>query len=186
MSNIILTVGHSSHSWVDFLLLLDQAGADAVVDVRSRPWSRLPHFRQSELRARLSTNGFPYVHLGGDLGGMPVTGPTDYEAMATSPTFEMGIGQLLKIAERCRPTLLCAEHEPLECHRFLLVARYLTEQYGARVEHILRDGRIETQEQVENRLLALWGGSGDLLQTRTQSLAAAYRLQARKLLKAGA
>jgi len=185
MINTILTVGHSVHSWVDFLRLLDQAGADAVVDVRSRPWSRLPHFRRSELRARLNVNGFPYTCFGDALGGMPVTGPAGYEAMATSPIFEAGIVQVLKIAERCRPVIMCAEHDPLECHRFLLVSRHLTEQCGINVEHIFRDGRIETQEQVENRLLALWGGSSDLLRTRAESLTVAYRLQARKLLKVG-
>lgn len=181
MGSTILTLGHSSHSWVDFLSLLDRAGAGAIVDVRSRPWSRLPHFRRPELRARLNINGLPYVYLGDALGGMPAAGPTTYTDMARAPAFVSGIDELLTIAGRCRPVVLCAEHEPLECHRFLLVARYLTEHCAVEVAHVLRDGQVETQEQTEDRLLAKWGGGGDLLRTRVKSLAVAYRLQARKL-----
>lgn len=181
MGSTILTLGHSSHSWVDFLSLLDRAGAGAIVDVRSRPWSRLPHFRRPELRARLNANGYPYVHLGDALGGMPAAGPTTYTDMARAPTFAAGIDELLTIAGRCRPVVLCAEHDPLVCHRFLLVARYLTEHCGVETAHILSDGRIETQEQTEDRLLTMWEGGGDLLRTRSESLTVAYRLQEKKL-----
>jgi hypothetical protein len=76
---------------------------------------------------------------------------------------------------------MCAEREPLDCHRCLLVARALAGR-GAAIGHILHDGTIEPHRATEERLLALdgEGGDGDLFVTgQTERLAAAYRRRAR-------
>ena len=160
MSTIIYTIGHSSHSWEIFRELIEQSGLDCVVDVRNSPTSRWRHFSRHELRARLNQIGVSYLYLGDQLGGHPASGPTDYEAMARTASFAAGIEKVVEIAGRCRPALLCAEHDPVDCHRFLLVARYLVEQRGIEVAHIIRDGRVEPHEHAEDRLLALHGGDG--------------------------
>lgn len=49
--------------------------------------------------------------------------------------------------------LMCAEKEPLDCHRTVLVSRRLAER-GAPIEHLLADGRIEAHAVIEERLLA--------------------------------
>ena len=89
--------------------------------------------------------------LGGPLreGGVP-----DYEQMATSRMFAEGLNGVEEMAARTRPSLICSEHEPLTCHRCLLVGRRLAER-GNDVAHILRDGRIEANTTTEERLLAL-------------------------------
>jgi len=106
---------------------------------------------------------------------------SENDTVAAMAPFRDGIAKVLEIAGRCRPTLVCAEHEPLECHRCLLIARYLVEHNGAHVVHIQRDGQIEPHEDAEDRLLSKWGGGGDLFRTRAERLSAAYRLQAQKL-----
>lgn len=153
-----------------------------VLDVRSNPRSRLFHFNKPELRYRLNAAGISYLQMGDQLGGFPRVGRIDYEAMASTTSFSEGIIQVLGIAARCRPVLMCSEHEPLECHRCLLVGRYLVEQHRVHLAHIQRDGSIEEHSETEERLLQKWGANvSDLFQNRANQLAAAYRLQARKL-----
>src|SRR4029077_13341019 len=111
-------------------------------------------------------------------GGVP-----DYEQMATSRMFAEGLTGVEEMAARTRPALMCSEHEPLTCHRCLLVGRRLAER-GNDVAHILRDGRIETNTTTEERLLALPRQSNaDLFAPRSERVAAAYRNQARRITK---
>lgn len=147
MQNTIFTVGHSSHSWEHFRSLIEAPDVGVVLDVRSNPRSRLPHFHKHELRYRLNAVGISYLHLGDQLGGRPTGGAADYETMAAMAPFRDGIAKVLEIAGRCRPTLMCAEHEPLECHRCLLVARHLVECHGAHVAHVLRDGPTKRRKK---------------------------------------
>ncbi len=185
MTTTIYSIGHSNLAWEDFRHLLEGPDIGCIVDVRSSPFSRWRHFRQHELRVRLNQIGISYVHLGVELGGRPETGPTDYQAMARAKSFLTGIDRLIEIAGRCKPVILCSEHEPLTCHRFLLVARHLVEHRGAIVHHILRDGRIEPHADTEERLLALHGGTDDLFADRLQQLDYAYCWQAQRLGAAG-
>ena len=176
--NTVWSVGHSSHDWAKFTDLLAVADIAAVADVRSWPSSRLPHFNRATLKERLNALGIAYVFLGLELGGRPRNGiPADYETMARSPLFADGLSRVEEFSGRTRLALMCSEHEPLECHRCLLVGRTLIDR-GVGVEHILRDGRIETQAQTEDRLLKLTRQTeDDLLASRSERLARAYRDQ---------
>ena len=74
---------------------------------------------------------------------------------------------------------MCAEREPLDCHRCLLVARALAAR-GFTVGHILYDGSVEPHAATERRLLDLAGDDGDLFATgQNERIAAAYRRRAR-------
>jgi hypothetical protein len=76
---------------------------------------------------------------------------------------------------------MCAEQDPLDCHRCLLVTRALA-QRGMEPRHILPDGQIVSQTEIEVRLLQLSGRAGDdLFASREDRLAAAYRERARKV-----
>jgi hypothetical protein len=74
---------------------------------------------------------------------------------------------------------MCAEREPLDCHRCLLVARALAAR-GFTIGHILYDGTIESHATTERRLLDLAGDDGDLFATGLNDrMAAAYCSRAR-------
>jgi hypothetical protein len=75
---------------------------------------------------------------------------------------------------------MCAEREPLDCHRCLLVARALKER-GVMIGHILVDGTIEPHAATEERLLGRAGAADDLFGGRAVRLAQAYRARARKV-----
>ncbi len=185
--SLVWTVGHSNLEWTQFEQLLAATDINALADVRSWPSSRSPHFSRPALKARLNASGVAYVYLGLELGGRPRNGvAADYEAMARQPLFLEGLSKVEAIASRARLALMCSEHEPLTCHRCLLVGRRLVE-HGVEVAHILRDGRIESHEQTEERLLKLNRQSErDLLASRDERLARAYVIQNQRLWRGGA
>jgi uncharacterized protein (DUF488 family) len=90
----------------------------------------------------------------------------------------------LKELEGRSVAMMCAEEDPLECHRFLMVCPELV-KLGVHTLHIRKDSRIETQEAAENRLLAANGFAAVAANTlfpqaRTDALEDAYRLQAER------
>lgn len=176
----ITTIGHSNHDWPAFQHLVEQHQIGAIADVRSRPRSRLQHFNAPRFRANLNQIGVAYVFLGDLLGGMPADGPDRYREMAQTIEFRTGIARLLEIMPRTRLAICCSEHEVLGCHRFLLISRHFAE-IGIEVEHIRRDGSIETQHEAEQRLLARMRVQPDLLGSNENALAEAYRRQELRL-----
>jgi len=186
MSFDLFSIGHSNIAAERFLALLRDVGVDTIADVRSTPFSRrFPWFSGKTLAATLTQHGMTYLAYGDALGGRPRDaalyrdGVADYEAMARQPHFQAGLDRLLTDATRLRVCLMCAEREPLDCHRCLLVARSLAER-GLTIGHILHDGTVEPHAATEQRLLALTGASDDLFVTgQDERLAAAYRRRAR-------
>jgi uncharacterized protein (DUF488 family) len=188
----LLSVGHSNIAADRFIAVLRDAGVNAVADVRSTPFSRFcPWFSRKALEARLVQEGMAYLPFGDALGGRPrdprlfCHGIADYEAMARQDEFQAGLDRLQADAKQASICLrgsicmMCAEREPLDCHRCLLVARALAER-GLAVGHILQDGMIEPHTATEQRLLAWDAKAADLFITgQNDRLAAAYRCRAR-------
>ena len=185
----ILTIGHSNHSLERFVALLAEHRVTAVADVRSAPYSRFrPHFNRKALEASLDARSIRYLFVGRELGGRPDDpacykgGRVDYERVAATRGFRDGIDRVIKSAANDRLALMCAEKEPLDCHRTLLVARALVEE-GVSVTHILADGALEPHGRTMDRLLAAWDLSpdGDLFRRREELVAHAIALQARRV-----
>jgi uncharacterized protein (DUF488 family) len=181
----LFTIGHSNHSIERFLDLARGAGITAIADVRSTPASRrYPWFNQVRLAPRLAQEGLAYVPLGDALGGRPrdprfyrEDGVSNYDAMARTDEFRAGLDRVTDGTRRYRVCLMCAEREPLDCHRCLLVARAFAER-GFAIGHVLADGAIEPHVQTEERLLKLARVPADLFAGRDQRLAAAYARRA--------
>ncbi len=159
----VFTIGHSTHSLEAFAALLQKHGVADLADVRSAPYSRFnPQFNRDALGPGLMAHGIRYVFLGRELGARPddpscyVKGRIHYARLARTEMFVNGIDRVITGAHNRRIGLMCAEKEPLECHRTLLVARALAEA-GIIVHHILADGRLETHEDTMKRLLESFG-----------------------------
>jgi hypothetical protein len=76
---------------------------------------------------------------------------------------------------------MCAEKEPLECHRTLLVGRALA-GLGCTIEHILADGTTERHDVTLSRLLNETGMSEfDLFKSPDEVLSEAVARQERKI-----
>jgi uncharacterized protein (DUF488 family) len=159
----IFTVGHSNVGVEALIALLRRHAITAVADVRSHPYSRfLPHFSQPALRASLDDAQIRYVFLGRELGARPadptcyVDGQAAYARIAATALFAQGLARLRRGMRTERIALLCAEKDPLTCHRAILVCRPLRAP-GVAIQHILPDGSLEDHAALEQRLLRLHG-----------------------------
>jgi uncharacterized protein (DUF488 family) len=157
----LLTIGHSNHSIETFITLLQRHKVTALADVRSHPYSRyLRHFNQAELKSALLTTGIRYVFLGRELGARPndpscyVDGKAVYENIAATKEFAEGIQRILTGVENYKIALMCAEKDPVTCHRAILVCQHLR-QSNIDIKHILKTGELETHDALEERLLDL-------------------------------
>ena len=158
--SIVLTIGHSNHPLEVFLGLLARHRVTALADVRSAPYSRFNfHFNREPFAATLDTRGIRYVYLGRELGGRSddrscyENGRIRYDRLARTDRFREGLDRVMHGVTRHRIALMCAEKEPLDCHRTLLVGRALDSR-GVKVEHILADGELEPHAETMDRLLA--------------------------------
>lgn len=164
----IFTLGHSNHPFARFSGLLAQHGITVVADVRSVPYSRrYPQYRREDLAAGLRAAGIDYVFLGSELGarsddpGVYADGRVQFDRLARTALFRSGIERLCALAVRQRVAIMCAEREPLDCHRTVLVARAL-EREGVVITHILGDGSLESNGEAMQRLVRDSGLGADL------------------------
>jgi len=159
-AHALFSIGHSNHEWSALLRLLQSAGVTAAADVRSVPYSRrLPHVSRPELERGLGEHGSAYVYLGHQLGGRPqdpalfdADGRADYERIRQTMPFQEGLLRLREGQRGYAIAVFCAEEDPLHCHRGLMIAPALLET-GVATRHIRGDGRIETMQEMEQRLL---------------------------------
>jgi uncharacterized protein (DUF488 family) len=157
----IWTVGHSNHDVESFIALLEQHEIGYLVDVRSYPYSRFPHFDREQLASTLERQAIRYIFLGTELGGRPARtehldpqGHALYGKMAREPEFAAALERLVRGAAEHRIALMCSCGKPQDCHRRLLVGKVACER-GAELRHILADGRteLETSVQLETDLV---------------------------------
>ena len=179
----IYTVGHSTHKIDDFLKLLTRNGITALADVRSVPASRFtPQFNRDTIKRALNEASIEYVFLGRELGArsddrsLYVDGKVRYDRLARQPAFREGIERLLRGLTMHRIAVMCAEAEPLDCHRTLLVARELARQ-GVDIVHIHKNGELEPDVDAMIRLREKFGLEGDALFEDDDLLADALRRQ---------
>lgn len=177
---MLFSIGHSNHALEVFLGLLRRHAVSAVADVRSAPYSRhCPQFSKTALARSLEAKGIRYVFLGRELGARPddpscyVDGRVRYARLAARAAFRDGIERLKAGAREHRIAMMCAEREPLDCHRTLLVSPAL-EVEGLAVTHIHADGGIESHGDAMDRLLDVVGlPRRDLFRSREELLAEA-------------
>lgn len=142
--NVLFTIGHSTHSFEEFLALLKAHGIRHLVDVRSIPKSRhVPQFNSDVLASSLRADGIDYTHLK-SLGGRrhsrkdsintawrnaSFRGYADY--MAT-PQFAEGLAALMQIAATTPTAIMCAEAVPWRCHRSLIADAMMVKGWEVR------------------------------------------------------
>lgn len=145
---LIHTIGHSNHSGDSFFAYLSMHKIDTLIDVRTRPRSRYRQFNQNILSSTVANMSMEYLYMGDELGGHPeqealydTTGHLVYERVAYTREFRKGIQELIRLAAKRKLALMCAEGDPMKCHRHPLLARSLIEK-GVQILHIQRDGSL--------------------------------------------
>lgn len=137
-------------------MLLQDAGIDEVVDVRSTPYSQWAPFANREnLEKLLSSFEIRYLYLGDSLGGhipdLKGNKMSDklqaYDEMKKNPAFQNGIDKLINEMDRRRVCIMCAEEDPESCHRRLLVGTSIMEQ-GISLIHLRGNGTRQSEEEI--------------------------------------
>lgn len=158
---MLFTIGHTNHSQNEFLNLLRASNITYILDVRSTPFSQFTsQFNKDVIADYLKKNGVIYNHLGKFFGARPTDkslytkqGYLDFEKARASENFQKGLENVtLGLNKGFNIALMCTEKDPFDCHRAIMVARGF-ELKGIDVSHILPDGKIITQAELNNRLL---------------------------------
>lgn len=188
ISHPLFTIGYSDLSMDSFVNLLKEHMIEAVADVRSSPYSKFyPVFNQGSLKEILKRHRIKYVFMGMELGARRsesecyVNGKVSYDLVFTTKAFQDGVRRLLKGLGLMRIALLCAEKDPLNCHRAILVCRYLRNLITP-IEHIMNNGHLENHSELERRLLRLFNLNNiDIFRNEKDILEHAYRKQAERI-----
>jgi uncharacterized protein (DUF488 family) len=158
-SNILYTIGHSNHKIEDFISILKKHDINCITDIRSTPYSHYnTQFNREFLANELRNANIEYIYLGNLLGAR--TGDAhcyngnsvNFEYLAKTEQFHIGLEHLTDISSKYRVALMCAEKDPIECHRFILICRNLKNS-RFHIKHILSDGSIEDNSDTERRLI---------------------------------
>ena len=184
----IYTIGHSTHTIDRFMELVLMHEISAVCDVRSDPYSRFnPQFNREVLQKELKRKGIAYVYLGKELGPRSddpscyVDGKIRYDRLAETGLFREGLGRLRQGMASHRIALMCAEKDPIMCHRTILVCRHLRAD-NTKIRHILEDGSIEENPESMTRLRrVLKLQEADLFATPEEMIERAYDIQGEKI-----
>ncbi|HWN29831.1 MAG TPA: DUF488 domain-containing protein [Burkholderiales bacterium] len=155
----IWTIGHGTRSGEEFVQMLQKAGVQCLVDVRSYPGSRRnPQFSREPLASLLASQGIKYKWEGEGLGGFRKARPDSkhialrsegfrgYADYMESAEFKQAIERLINDAEQTKIAYMCAERLPWQCHRNL-ISDYLVMR-GMHVVHLVAQGK--TQEHTLN------------------------------------
>lgn len=191
MKPVIYTVGHStvpSGTIVDLLLAHE---VTAVADVRSVPYSRSnSQFNREKFKSELERAKIAYSFLGLELGARTddpscyIKQQVQYELLARTQHFQSGLTRVEEgIRRGYRIALMCAERDPLTCHRGILISRHLVRR-GIDVQHILGGGSLEPHDKALDRLIreiAATNKNHDLFKSRDALVEEAYGIRGHEI-----
>lgn len=157
----LFTIGHSTHTAEKFIELLSMHTIQVVCDVRSNPYSKFnPHFNRETIKKQLKEHQMSYVYLGKELGPRSddpahyVNGQVQYNLIANTELFQEGLKRLRNGLKTHRVALMCAEKDPVMCHRTILICRNLRSD-EIEISHILENGGLESSRDSERRLMGM-------------------------------
>jgi uncharacterized protein (DUF488 family) len=161
MTNTLFTIGYSGRSIDNFIALLERHKITALCDVRSVPYSsRNPQFNRPTLKNVLKSHNIEYIFLGEELGARPkdpacyVNGKALYQKIADSSMFRNGLERIrVGMQKDYILALMCAEKDPITCHRSILICKNLRDRL-IDIRHIIDHDVTETQADLEKRLIA--------------------------------
>lgn len=182
-----VTIGHGKTDLQIFMRMLVKYRVNMIVDVRSTPYSKYsPQYNKEGFEAALAKQKIAYKWLGKMLGGRPddnstydEDGVVNYERLVKTPVFCRGIFALEELSESNNIAIMCSEHEPIKCHRFMAISRELTNR-GYRVVHIIDFNKYVKQSDLEELMIKQHFGENvqlDLFSSMDDTLAQSYTKQ---------
>lgn len=196
MKGTIFSIGHSQHDLDYFISLLKSHKINYVLDVRSQPYSRFAmEYNKESIQGTLEKSNIKYAFMGESFGARQMDrslysqkGYLDFEKVACGIKFRRAFDNVVKGVEQGNKiAFMCTEKDPIECHRAILVTNAFYNE-GFMVEHIMPDNSIQTQQEVNRRLLDMYYPTRNQLSlfetnnlTEEQYLVEAYKKQNEKI-----
>ncbi len=180
--NMIYTIGYAGADINRFVQILQDKQIDILIDVRSIPKSKyFCQFDNTSLSKTLMNVKIKYQNWSYEFGAKQyrldfyADGIFDYEKFAKSQQFLKGVEKIKDLVNQNKNIcLMCAEIDPIICHRAILIGKELFAR-GLELEHIIakRNGEtlLENQKDFEKRLM---------FTTKINNLSEAYRKQNKK------
>lgn len=184
----LYTIGCSDLSLEDFVRLLKKYRISTVADVRSVPYSKYTsQFNKEVIKNFLKTNNILYGEFGKEFGARRKEleayngSQVSFLKTAELPIFLSGVERIKKgLGLGYSIALMCTEKNPLDCHRFSLVAKGIWDKEKIPCEHILCDGNIKTTDELEQEMIDLFDIQPSLFDDSNQ-IDTAYNLLNKKI-----
>jgi len=157
MSEIIFTIGQGKKNIENFLNILSEFKINLLIDIRSKPYSKILVFSQDKLSNILKTRDIKYLYLGNELGGENIkdvfrNNKGSLFDILNKESFREGLKKLWKLKKNYKICLFCAEEDPLECHRFLCIGAILKLKGNIEIVNLF-DDKEENFELSKERLI---------------------------------
>ncbi len=159
--NVLYTIGYTAFKIENFVQQLKLNNISCIIDVRSVAFSQhYPDYNKDNLYKILKLHGILYRNYVEEFGARQTKqcyyspeGYLDFEKFTQSEVFNEGYNKiLLGIKSGYTFALMCAEVDPIDCHRNIMIAREFYKR-GFEIKNIMKDGTIQTQVDIESRLL---------------------------------
>jgi uncharacterized protein (DUF488 family) len=178
----IYTIGSSIHAIDEFMALLNKYKINAVADVRSVPYSKhTPQYNREKLSGILKENQINYLDFNKEFGARRreseayTNGIVDFKKVVNLPEFLYGIERINEgMSKGYNIVLLCAEKDPINCHRFFLVSKALVDKLSINIDHILYDGSAINHHDLEKEMVQKLYFKNDLFNDHRTLLETAY------------
>ncbi|MGL4874865.1 MAG: DUF488 family protein [Clostridium sp.] len=170
MKREIYTIGHSNYSIDQLVGMIKKYNVDTIVDVRGTPYSKYNiQYNLNVIKDNLKKYDITYVYMGKEFGAQKEKrefyineGYADFKKVVKSEGFKEGIERLkVGIDKGYRICLLGAKQNPIECHRFSLVALELQKK-GFDVKNIVHSGEVKENRELEEELIDRYFDRNDI------------------------
>ena len=119
---MIYSIGYQKLGQKTLIEILKGHQVEVLVDVRSKPYGRIPVYNRNAMERWLPAAGISYLWKGDILGGF-------------APIEDEAIRWLADFGRERTVCIMCMEADPEKCHRKTEIGRRI-EAYGDRVEHL--------------------------------------------------
>lgn len=181
----IFTIGYTAFpNQSDFVAILKKYNVLCVIDVRSYPMASQFYavYSKPTLEPLLKNYGIIYRNYAKEFGARQENreyfmeeGCLDFKRFTKSEEFLNGVEKIKKtLSLNYNLALMCAEKDPIDCHRTIMIGRTLN-LLGFDIKHILASGNLQTQKEIDFRLLKFYHlDESSLFQTKDELIDEAY------------
>lgn len=161
--NCIYTIGYTAFSINEFIAVIKHYGINCVIDVRSSPFSNYYiDFNKDVLKNTLKKQNILYRNYALEFGARQSNlvfysnDIVDFDKYIQSEQFLNGVFKIKKGIEMGYTfVLMCAEKDPINCHRSIMLGKGFSNN-NFTVKHIISKTELESQKDIEERLLNLY------------------------------